>query len=43
MSELSSNRPSVVVAYHSGYGHTAVLAEAVHLGAAAGGADAALI
>ncbi|KMS84807.1 MULTISPECIES: flavodoxin family protein [Streptomyces] len=43
MSELSSNRPSVAVAYHSGYGHTAVLAEAVHRGAAKTGADTTLI
>ncbi|WP_405011880.1 flavodoxin family protein [Kitasatospora sp. NBC_01539] len=32
-------RPTVAVAYHSGYGHTAVLAEAVVRGAAATGAD----
>lgn len=32
-------RPSVAVAFHSGYGHTAVLAEAVARGAASAGAD----
>lgn len=36
-------RPTVAIAYHSGYGHTAVLAEAVARGAAAGGADTALV
>ncbi|MGR6973625.1 flavodoxin family protein [Streptomyces cynarae] len=43
MSVLSSNRPSVAVAYHSGYGHTAVLAEAVRRGAADAGADVTFI
>ncbi|WP_370961557.1 flavodoxin family protein [Amycolatopsis sp. cg9] len=32
-------RPSVAIAFHSGYGHTAVLAEAVARGAAEAGAD----
>ena len=32
-------RPSVVVAFHSGYGHTAVIAEAVARGAEATGAN----
>jgi multimeric flavodoxin WrbA len=36
-------RPTVAIAYHSGYGHTAVLAEAVARGAAAAGADAVRI
>ncbi|MEU8821089.1 flavodoxin family protein [Actinoplanes sp. NPDC048796] len=36
-------RPLVAVAYHSGYGHTAVLAEAVRRGAENQGADVALI
>ncbi|WP_353946445.1 flavodoxin family protein [Streptomyces sp. HUAS MG91] len=35
----SSVRPRVAVAFHSGYGHTAVLAEAVVRGAASTGAD----
>ncbi|MFE2430774.1 flavodoxin family protein [Streptomyces sp. NPDC059373] len=35
--------PVVSIAYHSGYGHTAVLAEAVRDGAAAAGATAHLI
>ncbi|MFD9129633.1 flavodoxin family protein [Kitasatospora sp. NPDC059571] len=35
----STPRPTVAIAYHSGYGHTAVLAEAVARGAAAAGAD----
>ena len=32
-------RPTVAIAYHSGYGHTAVLAEAVARGAADAGAE----
>ncbi|MFC8455142.1 flavodoxin family protein [Kitasatospora sp. NPDC057223] len=32
-------RPTVAIAYHSGYGHTAVLAEAVARGAAEAGAE----
>jgi NAD(P)H dehydrogenase (quinone) len=36
-------RPAVVVAYHSGFGHTAHLARAVAEGARAGGASVALI
>ncbi|WP_137993123.1 flavodoxin family protein [Streptomyces vilmorinianum] len=35
--------PVVSIAYHSGYGHTAVLAEAVRAGAADGGATVHLI
>lgn len=35
--------PIVAVAYHSGYGHTAVLAEAVRAGAADAGAEVRLI
>ncbi|MFE7276709.1 flavodoxin family protein [Streptomyces sp. NPDC057623] len=34
-----STRPTVAVAFHSGYGHTAVIAEAVVRGAATAGAD----
>ncbi|MCG7205691.1 MULTISPECIES: flavodoxin family protein [Streptomyces] len=36
-------RPLVAVAYHSGYGHTAVLAEAVRRGAEKTGAEVAFI
>ncbi|WP_354642036.1 flavodoxin family protein [Kitasatospora camelliae] len=35
----TASRPTVAVAFHSGYGHTAVLAEAVARGAAEGGAE----
>ncbi|WP_406006554.1 flavodoxin family protein [Streptomyces sp. NBC_00637] len=35
--------PVIAVAYHSGYGHTAVLAEAVRAGAADAGAEVRLI
>jgi NAD(P)H dehydrogenase (quinone) len=35
----SSVRPTVAIAFHSGHGHTAVLAEAVARGAAAAGAE----
>ena len=35
----SSIRPTVAIAFHSGYGHTAVLAEAVARGAASADAD----
>ncbi|MEU6146879.1 flavodoxin family protein [Streptomyces sp. NPDC047081] len=35
----SPSRPMVAVAFHSGYGHTAVIAEAVARGAAEAGAD----
>ncbi|MEV5611719.1 flavodoxin family protein [Streptomyces sp. NPDC052225] len=35
--------PVVAIAYHSGYGHTAVLAEAVRAGAVQAGAEAHLI
>jgi multimeric flavodoxin WrbA len=35
--------PTVAVAYHSGYGHAAVLAQAVHEGAADAGADVSSI
>lgn len=40
---MNTPNPVVVVAYHSGYGHTAVLAEAVRRGAADAGADALLV
>ncbi|GAB7101910.1 flavodoxin family protein [Streptomyces phaeofaciens JCM 4814] len=43
MTDLTPSRPSVAVAYFSGYGHTAVLAEAVQRGAADAGAHVALI
>jgi NAD(P)H dehydrogenase (quinone) len=43
MSQFVSQQPRVVVAFHSGYGHTAVLAEAVRRGAETAGADVALI
>ncbi|WP_031074935.1 flavodoxin family protein [Streptomyces sp. NRRL WC-3742] len=36
---MTAVRPTVALAYHSGYGHTAVLAEAVARGAASGGAE----
>ncbi|MDT0345806.1 flavodoxin family protein [Streptomyces litchfieldiae] len=35
--------PRVAIAYHSGYGHTTVLANAVHQGAADAGAEVTLI
>ena len=35
--------PSIAIAYHSGFGHTAVLADAVAAGAADGGADVSVI
>ncbi|MFJ9565191.1 flavodoxin family protein [Streptomyces fuscichromogenes] len=35
--------PVVSIAYHSGYGHTTVIAEAVHAGAVAAGAEAHLV
>lgn len=34
-----SGRPTIAIAFHSGYGHTAVVAEAVARGAAAAGAE----
>ncbi|MFD5464540.1 flavodoxin family protein [Kitasatospora sp. NPDC127059] len=40
---MTAIRPTVVLAYHSGYGHTAVLAEAVARGATAAGAEVTLI
>ncbi|MFD4997560.1 flavodoxin family protein [Streptomyces buecherae] len=43
MSEFVTPPPSVVVAFHSGYGHTTVLAEAVRRGAADAGAEVALV
>jgi multimeric flavodoxin WrbA len=43
MSEQTFPRPTVVVAYHSGYGHTAVLAEAVRRGASDAGADVTFV
>ncbi len=36
-------QPVVAIAYHSGYGHTVLLAEAVREGASEAGADARLI
>jgi len=36
---MTTTRPTVAIAFHSGYGHTAVLAEAVARGAAATGAE----
>ncbi|MEU5593400.1 flavodoxin family protein [Streptomyces sp. NPDC020298] len=36
-------RPTVAIAFHSGYGHTAVIAEAVARGAAGAGADVVAI
>jgi multimeric flavodoxin WrbA len=43
LTEFVTPAPSVAVAFHSGYGHTAVLAEAVRRGASEAGADVALI
>ncbi|MET9297076.1 flavodoxin family protein [Streptomyces sp. NPDC003077] len=43
MTESTIQRPTVAVAYHSGYGHTAVLAEAVRRGIVGAGADAAFV
>ncbi|MFI2610299.1 flavodoxin family protein [Kitasatospora sp. NPDC018619] len=40
---MTAVRPTVALAYHSGYGHTAVLAEAVARGAAAAGAEVVTI
>ena len=37
------NRPAIVIAYHSGFGHTATLASAVAYGARAEGADVAAV
>ena len=37
------NRPAIVIAYHSGFGHTATLASAVAGGARAEGADVAAV
>ncbi|MFD7905637.1 flavodoxin family protein [Kitasatospora sp. NPDC059747] len=36
---MTAIRPTVAIAFHSGYGHTTVIAEAVARGAAAGGAE----
>ncbi|MFJ2776381.1 flavodoxin family protein [Kitasatospora sp. NPDC087315] len=36
---MTATRPTVAIAFHSGYGHTAVIAEAVARGAAATGAE----
>ncbi|MCG6498956.1 flavodoxin family protein [Kitasatospora sp. A2-31] len=36
---MNAVRPTVAIAYHSGYGHPAVIAEAVARGAAAAGAE----
>lgn len=43
MSNLAVPAPLVAVAFHSGYGHTAVLAEAVQHGAVEAGADVTLV
>ncbi|MEV5176881.1 flavodoxin family protein [Streptomyces flaveolus] len=43
MSAPSPVRPAVAIAYHSGYGHTAVLAEAVRRGAEQAGADVTFV
>ncbi|MCM3921730.1 flavodoxin family protein [Frankia sp. AiPs1] len=43
MSEFVAPTPSVAVAFHSGYGHTAVLAEAVRRGAVDAGADVVVV
>ncbi|MER7847262.1 flavodoxin family protein [Kitasatospora sp. NPDC096077] len=40
---MTAVRPTVALAYHSGYGHTAVIAEAVARGAAAAGAEVVTI
>ncbi|MFD9686840.1 flavodoxin family protein [Kitasatospora sp. NPDC059088] len=40
---MTAIRPTVALAYHSGYGHTAVIAEAVARGAAAAGAEVVTI
>ncbi|MFF7992916.1 flavodoxin family protein [Kitasatospora xanthocidica] len=40
---MTAARPTVALAYHSGYGHTAVIAEAVARGAAAAGAEVVTI
>ncbi|MGW2253600.1 flavodoxin family protein [Kitasatospora sp. NPDC001660] len=36
---MTAIRPTVAIAFHSGYGHTAVIAEAVARGVSAGGAE----
>ncbi|QIZ01168.1 flavodoxin family protein [Streptomyces sp. S1D4-11] len=43
MSQVATPQPRVAVAFHSGYGHTAVLAEAVRRGAEKAGADVTLV
>ena len=43
MPESAASAPAVAIAFHSGYGHTAVLAEAVRRGAAEADADVAFI
>ncbi|MFD3451974.1 flavodoxin family protein [Streptomyces sp. NPDC058691] len=43
MSQYVPPRPRVAVAYHSGYGHTAVLAEAVRRGAEKAGAQVSFV
>ena len=43
MSDLKAPAPTIAVAFHSGYGHTAVLAEAVQRGATGAGADVSLV
>lgn len=39
----AAHRPRVAVAFHSGYGHTAVLADTVRRGAEKAGADVSFI
>ncbi|MET7726057.1 flavodoxin family protein [Streptomyces mirabilis] len=43
MSQVVAPQPRVVVAFHSGYGHTAVLAEAVQRGAEKAGAHVTFV
>ncbi|WP_433271012.1 flavodoxin family protein [Actinosynnema sp. CS-041913] len=43
MPEPTTPTPSVAIAFHSGYGHTAVLAEAARRGAEAAGADVVFV
>ncbi|MFF4231425.1 NAD(P)H-dependent oxidoreductase [Streptomyces sp. NPDC001820] len=38
-----AQKPNIAIAYHSGFGHTDVLAEAVRAGAAEAGAEATLV
>lgn len=43
MTDRTPVRPKIAIAYHSGYGHTEVLADAVRNGAAEAGADVTLV